>query len=447
MKKLLTATFLIAIIALPSLFAQAKTEVQNQEITTLTWWHSNSGLLGKAADALVKDFNEGIGKDLNIQVQATYQGKSSDVLTKTKAIFQSGSNKELPDLVQLDASGVLDIRDNQYLISMEDLAKQDGYDLNQILEAAKLSVTYKDKMIAMPFNSSTILLYYNKTAFEEAGITTPPRTLDELADTALKLKKTDDKGKITRYGFANVPTTYELIVWLGHQNGVTYITDQENGHTGIPSKVLFAENGTMENFLTKWKQLYATGSLENLTSDVNGAFASGRVAMMVGSTSNLTTVHQMIGNRFELGVADFPKVDEQATGGVNVGGGALYSLDNGSNNSSKAWEFVKFATSKEQQLAWHIATGYFPVNRDTYAMKEFNTHLEENPLYGVAIRQLQASNPKLQGLWIPSAYQVYYAFQTGILKMLVEDKSPKETTMALEKEINGYLEDFLRMNQ
>ncbi|MFA6785087.1 MAG: ABC transporter substrate-binding protein [Sphaerochaeta sp.] len=447
MKKLSIVLCLIALLAVPSLFAQAKGEVQDQKITTITWWHSNSGLLGKAADAMVSEFNTGIGKELNIQVESVYQGKSSDVLTKTKAIFQSGSNSELPDLVQLDASGVLDIRDNQYLISMEDLAKKDAYDLNQILEAAKLSVTYKDSMIAMPFNSSTILLYYNKTALEEAGISTPPRTLDELAETALKLKKTDEKGKTIRYGFANVPTTYELIVWLGHQNGVTYITDQENGHTGIPTKVLFAENGTMETFLTKWKNLYATGSLENLTSDVNGAFASGRVAMMVGSTSNLTTVHQMIGDRFEMGVAAFPKVDEQANGGVNVGGGALYALDNGSNNSDKAWEFVKFATSKEQQLAWHIATGYFPVNRDTYTMDEFNTHLEANPLYGVAIRQLQASNPKLQGLWIPSAYQVYYAFQTGILKMLVEDKTPKETTVSLEKEINGYLEDFLRMNQ
>ena len=431
-----------------SLFAQGQKETPSEEQPkVITWWHYGSGLAGEATDAIVEEFNDTVGKEKNIRVQAVYQGKASDVLTKLKAIFQSGTNNGLPDLVQLDGSGVLDIRDNEYLISMEELAKEDGFDLSEILDSARLSVTYKDQMIAMPFNSSTIMLYYNKSAFDEAGISRPPRTLDELAQAAAKLKKTDAKGKVVRYGFANVPTTYELIVWLGHQNRVSYLTDKKNGHTGIPTKVLFHENGTMVNFLTKWKDLYATGSLENLTSDVNGAFASGRVAMMVGSTSNLSTIIRLVGDRFELGVANFPMVDENATGGVNVGGGAIYALDNGLGNNEQAWQFVKFATSKEQQLAWHIATGYFPVNAQTYTMKEFQTHLEANPLYGVAIRQLRESDPELQGVWIPSAYQVYYAFQTGILKMLVEDRTPLETSKSLEKEINTYLEDYVRMTQ
>jgi len=329
---------------------------------------------------------------------------------------------------------------------MEDLAKADSYDLNQILQACRLSVTYKGKMIAMPFNSSTILLYYNKTAFDEAGILSAPRTLDELAVVAQKLVIHDAKGKVTRYGIANVPTTYELCVWLGQQNGLSYITDEQNGHTGTPSKVVFDENGTMETFLEKWKALYQTGALENLTSDVNSEFASGKVAMMAASTSKLTTVMQMVGDRFELGVASLPRVNAQATGGVNVGGGALYAFDNGSGNSAAAWEFVQFATSSEQQLAWHIATGYFPVNAKTYSEEAFLTYNQENPLFGVAIKQLQGSNPLVQGVWVPSAYQIYYAFQSGILKMLTEDKGARETTEALAKEINGYLSDYARAN-
>jgi len=446
MKRLIVYV-LLALLATQNLAALGQTEAQSEGVTTITWWHSNSGLVGKATDALVEEFNNTVGKEKNIQVQAVYQGKANDVLTKAKAIWQSSDVSDLPDLVQLDGSAVLDIRDNPNLIAMEDLAKADGYDLSQIMEAARLSITYKKTMIAMPFNSSTILLYYNKTAFDEAGIASAPRTLDELALVATKLKKTDEKGKVTRFGFANVPTTYELMAWLGQQNGLSYLTDFENGHTGNPTKVLFHENGTMVNFLTKWKALYATGSLENLTSDLNGAFASGRVAMIVASTSNLTTIHSMVGDRFEIGVAPFPMVDEKATGGVNVGGGAIYALNNGSHNEKAAWEFVKFATSAKQQYAWHIATGYFPVHRDTYAMPEFQAHLEANPHYGVAIKQLLDSNPKLQGLWVPSAYQIYYAFQSGILKMLTENKSPEQTSKELETEINSYFAEFQRMQQ
>ncbi|AEV29098.1 ABC-type sugar transport system, periplasmic component [Sphaerochaeta pleomorpha str. Grapes] len=445
MKKNLLLLALVAILASCSLFAQGQKEPV-QSIKTITWWHSNSGLLQTAAEKMVQEFNTTVGKEKGIVVEAVYQGKSNDVLTKTKALLQKDSHGSLPDLVQLDASGVLDVRDSEYLIDMEDLAKADSYDLNQILSACRLSVTYKGKMIAMPFNSSTILLYYNKTAFDEAGISSAPKTLDELAVVAQKLVVHDAKGKVTRYGIANVPTTYELCVWLGQQNGLSYITDEQNGHTGTPSKVVFDENGTMETFLKKWKALYQTGALENLTSDVNSEFASGKVAMMAASTSKLTTVMQMVGDRFELGVASLPMVNEQATGGVNVGGGAIYAFDNGAGNSEAAWEFVKFATSGEQQLAWHIATGYFPVNAKTYSEEAFLTYNKENPLFGVAIKQLQDSNPLVQGVWVPSAYQIYYAFQSGILKMLTEDKGERETTEAIAKEINGYLSDYARAN-
>jgi sn-glycerol 3-phosphate transport system substrate-binding protein len=445
MKKNVLLLALIALFTSFALFAQGQKEPEHA-VKTITWWHSNSGLLQKATDTMVENFNATVGKEKGIVVQAVYQGKSNDVLTKAKALLQEDSRGNLPDLVQLDASAVLDIRDSEYLISMEDLARADSYDLNQILESCRLSVTYKKKMIAMPFNSSTILLYYNKTAFGEAGIDHAPKNLDELAVVAQKLVQRDEKGKITRYGIANVPTTYELCVWLGQQNGMSYITDEENGHTGIPTKVVFDENGTMETFLEKWKALYETGALENLTNDVNSEFASGKVTMMAASTSKLTTVMQMVGDRFELGVASLPMVNEKATGGVNVGGGALYAFDNGSGNSEAAWEFVKFATSSKQQLAWHIATGYFPVNAKTYSDEEFLTYNKENPLFGVAIKQLQDSNPLVQGVWVPSAYQIYYAFQSGILKMLAEDKSPQETTEALAKEINGYLSDYARAN-
>ncbi|MFA7162443.1 MAG: hypothetical protein WC083_07740, partial [Candidatus Methanomethylophilaceae archaeon] len=61
------------------------------------------------------------------------------------------------------------------------------------------------------------------------------------------------------------------------------------------------------------------------------------------------------------------------------------------------------------------------------------------------IEQLLASNPRLQGIWVPSAYQIYYAFQSGILKMLEENRSAEETSRALAKEIDGYLAEFLRM--
>ena len=439
MKRFITIV-VIALLALPMLFAQAQEE--SAPYTTITWWHPNSGLVGTASEELIKTFNRTVGEDLKIRVEGVYQGKANDVLTKLKPILQSKDQRDLPDLAQLDGSAVLDIRDSAQLITINELAGNEPEYLSKIVEATLNSITYQGKILAMPFNASTILLYYNKDAFAKAGIAKPPRTLDDVKTAAAKLRQTDDEGRTVFWGIANVPTTYELMVWLGHQNGLTYLTDFENGHIGAPTRVLFDENGTMVNFLTKWQAIYDTGSLANLTSDLNGAFASGQVAMILASTSNLSTIVSMVGDRFEVGVANMPMVDENATGGVNVGGGAIWAFDNGKNNQWAIWEFLKFATSAEEQLKWHIATGYFPVNVDTYELPEFKSHLQEHPLFGVASRQLMDSNPKLQGIWVPSAYQIYYAFQSGILKMLEEKQTPQAASKAIAKEINGYLQEY-----
>ena len=99
----------------------------------------------------------------------------------------------------------------------------------------------------------------------------------------------------------------------------------------------------METFLTKWKALYDTGCLENATSGASASFASGRTAMMLASTSQLTTILEMVAGRFAVGVAYLPRVNDQATGGVNIGGGALYALENGSGHSDAAWKFMGIA--------------------------------------------------------------------------------------------------------
>ncbi len=430
------------------LFASGAAEKQSNEVVQLQWWHSNSGLLGEATDALVNSFNETIGKEQGIQVTATYQGKAADVLTKLRAVLQSKNSSDLPDIAQLDATGVIDVRDSARLLTMQKLMESNGYDLSQIIPGAASSITYKDQMIGMPFNSSTILLYYNKDAFAEAGLdpNAPPTTIAQMAADAQVLVKRDASGNVTRWGFAGVPTTYELSAWIGQQNGVSYLTDMRNGHDGNPTKVVFDTDGTMETFLNQWLLLWQTGALNNLTSGISQEFAAGKVAMMVASTSSLTTVIQAIDNRFELGVAPLPMVIEGADSGVNVGGGALFAFDRALDQEAAIATFIEYAVSPEQQLNWHIKTGYFPVNAGTYELPQFIEHSQKNPLFAVAIEQLMASNPAVQGVWIPSGYQVYYAFQDGIRNMLENNKSVQETVSSLATTLNKVLSDYNRMN-
>ena len=361
---------------------------------TITWWHSNSGVIGEAADALVEKFNRTIGEENGIYVEAIYQGSANDTLTKVRTVAQAGDPSMLPDLVQLDSTGVVDMAGNESLYYVEDLAADQGEDLSFILDHALESMRYRGKVIGLPFNASTLLFYYNRTLFDQLGLEAP-RTLDDLIEAAPALIARDDKGNVTRYAIASVPTTYELCSFIGMQHGLSYITDMSNGHDGTPTRTLFEEDGTLHDFLVKWKELYETGGLNNLTSGVSAEFAAGRTASMLASTSNLTSVQEAVGGRFELGVANVPMVDEDATGGT---------------------------------------------------MQEYIDHTKANPLFKVASDQLLASNPKVTGLWIPNAYQVYYSFQAGIRSMLEEGRDVDETVSALADEIDGYLDEYHSIN-
>ncbi len=440
MKKSLTT----AVMLLMS-FAVFAGGAKEQEVTTITWWHSNAGVHNEATDALVENFNNTIGKENGILVEAIYQGKANDVLTKVNAVAQGGDKTAYPDIVQLDATGVINMSANPDTLYIEDLAESQGDNLDFLLDTAYESMKFGSKVIGIPFNASTILTYYNKDAYEEAGVEVPS-TLDELIEIAPKLIKKDAKGNTIRYAVGNVPTTYELCSFIGSQNGVSYLTDNENGHLATPTKTLFKEDGTLAAFLEKWKALYATGGLVNQTSGVTGDFAAGNIATMFASTSNLTNVLEAIDGRFELGVAYLPKVNETATGGVNLSGGALFTFNKGEGKEAAIWTFIKYLTSAEAQLEWHIATGYLPVNEGTYELEEYKIHSEQNPLFKVASDQILESNPKVVGLWIPSAYQVYYSFQSNIRRMLEEDLPIEETVNKMANEIDGYLDDFRKQN-
>ncbi len=434
-----------------SLFALGRGEDKDRD-NEVIFWHYSSGLQGEAMNYLVDQFNGTIGKEKGIVVRPIYQGKASDVSTKLRATLQANRQGELPDVVQLDSTGIVDVRNSPLLVTIDQMAARDpSFSLDHFLNGPLLSVTYKGTLLGMPFNASTILLYYNKDAFREASLDPKrgPQDLDELAQYSAKLLKLRGDGKgVERYGFAGVPTTYELVSWIGQQNGLSYLTDQANGHDGDVTRVVFDRDGTLATFLDGWRKVYASGGVANLTSDVTQQFVAGRTAMMAASTSSLSTVLEAIGGRFELGVGFLPRVNDAATGGVNVGGGAIFLLDNGKDSEKReSWEFLKFLMGKEAQLYWHEKTGYFPTNHLTYEMEEFKDHIAQNPLFEVAINQLLGSNPEVQSVWWPNSYQAYYEIQNGIREMLEQNLSTEETVEKLAATLNRFIDDYYKMNQ
>ena len=428
-----TLTILVSLLLALTLSAGGGKE---SETRTVTIWHSNTGAAGAAFEEVVDNFNEGIGKDLGVEIEAIYQGAANDVLTKVKAAA-SADRSSLPDLAELDATACLDMRNSDYLVTVADL----GADTSSILPQALTAFTSERGVLGMPFNCSTLLLYYNKTLFDSLGLE-PPETLDEFSAIAPLIGEKDKSGNVTRYAFAGAPATYELGAFIGSQNGLSYLVDGKNGHYATPTVTLFDKEGTFKNFLGHWKKLYDTGFAENLASGTTDEFASGRTATVLKSSSNLSTLEKTVSGRFEIGTAFVPKVDDAATGGVNIGGSALFAYS----QDDAVRAVVDYLTSEEVQLEWAKATGYLPMNTAVYESEDYIKFLDENPAYRTGIEQVFTSNPEVVGIWIPSGFQIYYSFMTEIRNVTENTKTIDQAVNDMAEVVQRAIDDYNRQN-
>ena len=148
--------------------------------TTITFWHSMSGVNGEALTALVDQFNE--ENTYGITVDAEFEGEYDDAINKLKSSMVGGSG---PDLIQVYEIGTRFMIDSGWVISMQELMDANGYDNSNIVPNIAAYYTIDDQLYAMPFNTSTPILYYNKDMFDAAGITEVPTSLegiDAIAD-------------------------------------------------------------------------------------------------------------------------------------------------------------------------------------------------------------------------------------------------------------------------
>ena len=398
MRKLTLIFITIALIAITPLFAAGGKEEAKTEKVII--WHSAQGSNAEVFEEIAQTFNDTIGKDRNIEIEAIYQGKANDVLTSVNAASGTGN---LPDIAMMDATAATDMNHSQYLVTVDKL----GIDTSDILACGISSYTSENGLLALPFNASALLYYYNKTLYDSVGVSAP-RTLDDMVEVA---RKTGSKDVAA---FAGVPATFELSTLIGAQNGLSYMLNNRNGHDGAATEVLFGKEGTYKAFLEKWKTVYDTGFYSPITSGVTAEFTSGRCAAMLASSSNLASVINSVSGEFEVGVAKDPMVNEQATGGTVISGGALFSFT----DSQAVKTVLEYLISPDVQAKWSEATGYVPVNTKAYETEAYKSFLEKNPLYKVAIDSLLESNPGLANVWVPSAYSIYYSFQSNIADVL-----------------------------
>ena len=305
------------------------------EHVNITFWHGMGGNLGVALNKLVKDFND---SQTNITVTAQFQGDYDAALNKLKSSQLSNSG---PDVMQCYDIGTRYMIDSKAIIPVQNFIDKEKYDTSTLEPNLLAYYTVDKKLNSMPFNSSTPILYYNKTAFKAAGLdpNTPPKTLTEVETMAKKLVKKDASGKVTQYGYA-----MPIYAWFFEQfmikQGENY-ANNGNGRTGAATTVEYNKNGGGLTLLNEWKKLVDSGNVGNFgrkTADTQNAFMAGNTAMYLDSTASLSSVLTGVNGKFEVGTGFLPKVNNSDKGGVSIGGASLWIMDK--KDDSKTTSFL-----------------------------------------------------------------------------------------------------------
>ncbi|MBQ7521080.1 MAG: extracellular solute-binding protein, partial [Clostridia bacterium] len=155
MKKLL-AFLLTAALAL------GMASLAGAETVRIVLWHSMSEQAGVLMEEYVNRFNETIGKEKGIQVEAVFQGAYAESVTRMNGNLSNQQYDTLPDVMQLDATGKVSFAaaENAYTVD-EALADHPEADVSHLLAPALANWRLSGAQLGLPFATSTTVTYYN----------------------------------------------------------------------------------------------------------------------------------------------------------------------------------------------------------------------------------------------------------------------------------------------
>ena len=419
--------------------SESTSKTDTKEPVTITFWHSMGGVNGEAIDYLVNKFNT--ENTEGITVDAQYQGSYDDAINKLRSA-QIGNMGA--DLVQIYDIGTRFMIESGWITPMQDLINADGWDMSQIEPNIAAYYTVEDQLYSMPFNSSTPILYYNKAIFDKAGITEIPTSFAEMEAIGEELLGKGGAGEVISLG---------IYGWFFEQFTCKQQLDyanEGNGRENVASAVAFDQNGAAKNILTAWKGLYDKGYAPNVGRGGDAGladFSAGKSAMTLGSTASLKQILTDVNGKFEVGTAYFPKVNDSDQGGVSIGGGSLWALDNEDETKAAAtWAFIKFLVLPESQAYWNAQTGYFPVTVAAHDEAIFKENIEKYPQFMTAIDQLHDSSPESAGALLSVFPEARAIIETEIENLLNGNQNIDETVSKMAGDINKAIEDYNLLN-
>ena len=389
------------------------------------------GPVTKIIDAYAADFEK---ENPGIKVKPIYSGSYQDSIAKA---LTAAKGDDPPVTSILLSTDMYTLIDEGAIVPFDPMIKtaDDQAWLKSFYPAFMENSRTGGKTWGIPFQRSTIVLYYNKEAFKEAGLdpNRPPATWKEMTEYAQKLTKRDQSGKVTQWG-VQIPSSgfpYWLFQALAIENGATLMNPAGTQTFYDKPEVVEALQYWVD--LVKKYKVHPEGIVDWGTTPKD--FFEKKVAMVWTTTGNLTNMKNNA--KFDFGVAMLPAAKQR---GSPTGGGNFYLFRKSTPAQREAaFKFIKWVTSPQRAAQWGIDTGYVAVRPDAWETPVMKAYVSGFPPAAVARDQLPYAKAELS---THDNQRVTKALNDGLQAALTGTKTPKDAMRDAQREAERLLKEY-----
>jgi sn-glycerol 3-phosphate transport system substrate-binding protein len=390
------------------------------------------GPITRIIDGYAADFMK---ENPDLRITPIYAGTYVDTLTKAVTATKAGRGPALAVTLAVDAYSLVD---DELVLPFDAVATsaEDRAWLDSFYPAFLRNGQIDGHTWGVPFQRSTIVMYWNKDAFRDAGLDPEqaPATWEAMGEAGRRATKKEGD-RVTRWGI-QVPAT-GFAYWLFQAFAIQAGVELANARG---TAVAFNDPACVEA-LQYWIDLtgkygaHPPGIADWGTTPRD--FVEGKAAIIWHTTGNLSNIKANA--KFPFGVAMLPS---HKRAGSPTGGGNFHLFKSASPAQQKAaLRFLRWLTSPERAAQWGIDTGYVATRPDAWETPAMRAYVAAFPAAAVARDQLKVAVPELS---THDNQQVTQTLDDELQAALLGSKQPKAALDDAEATATRLLRPYAR---
>ena len=419
-----------------------------QQKVQVEFWHGLAQPLGGILEKIVADFN---ASQSQYQVNPSFKGSYPETMVGAIAAFRAGN---APHIVQMFDVGTATMMSARGAVKpVYELMKDTGvaFDPNVYVPAVKGYYSLPDgRMVSMPFNSSTTIMFYNKDAFKKAGLdpAKPPQTWPDLIAAARKIKAAN----AAPCAFTTAWPTWAQFEQFSAIHDVPLAT-KANGMAGLDAE-LKINSPLHVKHVQALMDMQKEGTFKYGGRDAAGdaLFPSGECAMIHASSGLRARI--MREAKFEWGAAMLPYWPGTPHAPLNsiIGGASFWVMTSPTRKPEEykaVAEFFRYISQPDVVAKWHTDTGFLPVTIAGYEKVKASGFYQQNPGTDVPYLQLTRTQPteNSRGLRLGNMPEIRNIIQEELEKAFQGQQSAQQALDTAVQRGNVVLRNFERANR